>query len=98
VSSGLPYEIRYSNEAVAQLRKLRVFDRTAILDQVEQVLNVNPTVVGKAGIKRLREPAPTQYRLRVGEFRVFSDVEEPAVLIIQILSKQDSHDYLGGSS
>jgi mRNA-degrading endonuclease RelE of RelBE toxin-antitoxin system len=77
---------------------LRVLDRTAILDQIEQVLSVNPTVVSKARIKRLREPAPTQFRLRVGEFRVFSDVEEAAVLIVQILSKQDSADYLGGSS
>ncbi len=94
----MPYEIRYSNEAVDQLRMLRNFDRTAILDQIEQVLTVNPTVVSKARIKRLREPAPTQYRLRVGEFRVFYDVEEETVLIIQILSKQDSHDYLGGSS
>jgi hypothetical protein len=34
----------------------------------------------------------------VGEFRVFYDVEEDVVLIIQILSKKDSHDDLGGSS
>ena len=36
--------------------------------------------------------------LRVGEFRVFYDVEGEAVLIIHVLSKQDCHDYLGGSS
>ena len=92
----MPYEICYSNEAVEQLKKLRVFDRAAILDQIEQVLSVNPDVVSKSRIKRLREPAPTQYRLRVGEFRVFYDLEEEAVLIIQVLSKQDSIDYLGG--
>ena len=92
----MPYGIRYSNEAVEQLKKLRVFDRTAILDQIEQVLSVNPNVVSKSRIKRLREPAPTQYRLRVGEFRVFYALEEEAVLIIQVLSKQDSIDYLGG--
>ena len=93
----MPYEIRYSSEAVEQLRKLRVFDRTAILDQIEQVLRVNSTVVSKSRIKQLRVPAPTQYRLRVGEFRVFYDVAENAVLIIQVLSKQNSIDYLGGS-
>jgi mRNA interferase RelE/StbE len=93
----MPYEIRYSNEAVEQLRKLRVFDRTAVFDQIEEVLSVNPTVTSKSRIKRLREPAPTQYRLRVGDFRIFYDVEEEAVLIIQILSKQDCSDYLGGS-
>jgi mRNA interferase RelE/StbE len=93
----MPYEIRYSNEAVEQLKKLRVFDRTAIFDQIEEILSVNPTLASKSRIKRLREPAPTQYRLRVGEFRIFYDVEEEAVLIIQVLSKQDSNDYLGGT-
>jgi mRNA interferase RelE/StbE len=92
----MPYEIRYSNEAVEQLKKLRVFDRIAILDQIEQLLSVNPNAVSKSRIKRFREPAPTQCRLRVGEFRVFYDLEEEAVLIIQVLSKQDSIDYLGG--
>ncbi len=93
----MPYEIRYSNEAVEQLRRLRVFDRTAILDQIEQVLRVNHTIVNKSRVKQLREPAPTQYRLRVGEFRVFYAVAEEAVLIIQVFSKQDSIDYLGES-
>jgi mRNA-degrading endonuclease RelE of RelBE toxin-antitoxin system len=92
----MPYEIRYSNEAVEQLKKLRVFDRTAILDQIEQVLRVNPTIVSKSRVKQLREPAPTQYRFRVGEFRVFYDIEEETVFIIQVLSKQDSIDDLGG--
>jgi mRNA-degrading endonuclease RelE of RelBE toxin-antitoxin system len=94
----MPYEIRYSSEAIDQLKGLRAFDRTAILDQIEQVLAVNPMTESKARVKRLREPAPTQYRLRVGEFRVFYDVEQDTVLIIQILSKQDSLDFLGGSS
>jgi mRNA interferase RelE/StbE len=94
----MPYEIRYSNEALDQLRMIRNFDRTTILDQIEQVLAVNRTIVSRARVKRLREPAPTQYRLRVGEFRVFYDVEEETVLIIQILNKQESQDYLGGSS
>ena len=59
---------------------------------------MNSTVVSKVRIKKLREPAPTQFRLRVGEFRVFSDVKEETVLVAQILSKQDSKEYLGGSS
>jgi mRNA-degrading endonuclease RelE of RelBE toxin-antitoxin system len=86
-----------SSEAVEQLKKLRAFDRTTILDQIEHVLGVNPTFVSKARVKQLREPAPTQFRLRVGEFRVFYDVKEETVLVIRILSKQDSADYLGES-
>src|SRR5271155_4503028 len=94
-SRVMPYEIRYSTEAVDQLRAMRNFDRTTVLDQIEQVLAVNPTIVSKARVKRLREPASTQYRLRVGDFRVFYDVEKETVVIIQILSKLDSLRYLG---
>lgn len=77
---------------------MRAFDRSAILDQIEQVLSVNPTLESKARVKRLREPAPCQYRLRVGDFRIFYDVEAEAVLVIEIVSKQDAKDYLGESS
>ena len=90
----MPYELRYSDTAVEQLKKFRAFDRTAILDQIERVLGVNPTLESKARVKRLRQPAPTEYRLRVGEFRVFYDVEEQAVYIVQILSRQEAIGYL----
>ncbi len=56
----MPYEIQYSDEAVEQLKNPRVFDRTTILDQIAQILSVNPTVVSKSRIKRLCQPAPTQ--------------------------------------
>ena len=90
----MPYEVIYSDEAVEQLKKLRAFDRAAILDQIVQILMVNPTLESKGRVKLLRQPAPTQYRLRVGEFRVFYDVEEATVFIIQILSKEESIAFL----
>ncbi|HET6883724.1 MAG TPA: hypothetical protein VFI31_26455 [Pirellulales bacterium] len=40
--------------------------------------------------------APTHYRLRVGEFRVFYDVNGQSVMIVQILSKAESISYLEG--
>jgi mRNA-degrading endonuclease RelE of RelBE toxin-antitoxin system len=70
----MPFEVRYSDEAVEQLKKVRAYDRAAIIDQIEQTLMVNPTLESKTKLKLLRQPAPTQYRLRVGEFRVFYDV------------------------
>src|SRR5262249_16158716 len=95
---AMQFEVRYSDEAVEQLKALRAHDRTAIMDQIEQVLMVNPTLESKARVKLLRQPAPTQYRLRVGEFRVFYDVVQEAVLVIQILSKEESIAYLGEQS
>ena len=94
----MTYEILYSDEAVEKLRSLRAFDRAAVLDGIERVLLVNPTQASKAKVKLLRQPAPTQYRLRVGEFRVFYDVLGQSVYVIQLLSKADSISYLEGSS
>ena len=82
------------DEALEQLKRLRAFDRAAILDQIEQVLGVNPTLVSKARLKQLRQPAPTQFRLRIGEFRVFYDVVEQTVSVIQILTKEDAIRFL----
>jgi mRNA interferase RelE/StbE len=94
----MPYEMQYSRTALQQLKRLRAFEHAAILEQIEKVLGVNPTLESKARVKRLQHPAPTQYRLRVGEFRVFYDVEAQTVHIVQILSKEDAIRYLGESS
>jgi mRNA interferase RelE/StbE len=94
----MPHELRYSDEAVKQLKGLRAFERAAVIDQIEKVLGVNPTLESKVSIKLLRQPAPTQYRLRVGDIRVFYDVDQQVVSIIQILSKQESIAYLGDAS
>jgi mRNA-degrading endonuclease RelE of RelBE toxin-antitoxin system len=93
----MEYKVVYSNVAVRQLRNLRAFERSALLDQIERILQVAPTRTSKTTVKRLREPAPTGYRLRVGEFRVFYDVEEDVVAIVQILSKEESVRFLGES-
>ena len=65
---------------------------------VAAVLGAAPTQGSKATIERLCQPAPTQFRLRGGEFRAFYDVDDRVVLIVQILSKEDSLRYLGESS
>jgi len=89
------YEVKYSREAARQLVGIRPFDRSAILDQIERILSVHPELVSKAKVKRLRQPAPTQYRLRVGAFRIFYDVDESTVYVVQILRKDHALRYLG---
>ena len=75
---------------------MRAFDSAAIIAEIERVLMVNPTLVSKARVKLLRQPAPAEYRLRVGDFRVFYDVEaaNQIVNVIQILSKDDAIAFL----
>jgi len=92
----MPFEVRYSTTAAKQLKRLRAFDRATLLDEIERTLTANPTMQSKAKVKKLRQPAPTQYRLRVEDFRVFYDVDDVSHLVdvVQILSKEDSLPYL----
>jgi mRNA-degrading endonuclease RelE of RelBE toxin-antitoxin system len=90
----MSYKICLSPEAVRDLEHLRSVDRGAIMDQIGRELSVNPTLESRARIKRLREP--TQYRLRVGDFRVFYDVEEERVEIVRVVSKEAATRNQGG--
>jgi mRNA-degrading endonuclease RelE of RelBE toxin-antitoxin system len=70
----MPYEIILSREAGQDFKRLDAYDRAAVRDALEAHLRHEPTKVGKSRIKRLRGMAQPQYRLRVGEFRVFYDI------------------------
>jgi len=85
--------ILYSAEAIADVRRLRAHDRAAVLRAVLGRLTKDADVEAGA-VKRLRQPAPTGFRLRVGNIRVYFDVEPDAVYIIRILTKADSLRYL----
>ena len=78
------------------MRALRAFDRRAVLDVIERVLTSTPTRVGRSRIKRLRGIDSPQYRVRVGTFRVFYDVdlEGREVYVLRVLTKADVAEYL----
>lgn len=75
------YEIRFSAGVAGELKRLRASQRRRILDEVRQKLTRQPTVLTKR-IKRLRsfvppfEAVPPIWQLRVGDYRVFYDVDE----------------------
>jgi mRNA-degrading endonuclease RelE of RelBE toxin-antitoxin system len=50
--------------------------------------------VSKSRIKRLRGIDSPQYRLRVGEFRVFYDVTRQEVYVLRVLTKAAVAAYL----
>jgi mRNA-degrading endonuclease RelE of RelBE toxin-antitoxin system len=94
----MSFDVQLSPEAVDDLAALRAYDRAAVLDALERILAVNPTVESKSRIKRLQQPAPTAFRMRVDDVRVYYDVEDDVVWVTRILSKEDSLDYLPKSS
>jgi mRNA interferase RelE/StbE len=71
-----------------------------VRDAMEIHLRHEPTKVSKSRIKRLRESSHPQYRLRVDDLRVFSDVEGDEVRILAIVEKSAAAEWLreaGGS-
>ena len=78
------YEIRYTNEAVEDIRPLRAFDQRRILDAIARHLSFEPTRVSAARIKRMTQPFWSEYRLRIDDSRVYYDVDE-ANRIVQVL-------------
>jgi mRNA-degrading endonuclease RelE of RelBE toxin-antitoxin system len=88
------YEIVLAPEAVQDLRRMRAHRLTAIREAIEEHLRHEPTKISKSRIKRLRELAQPQYRLRVGDVRVFFDVEDKEVQVLAIVSKADAQAWL----
>jgi mRNA interferase RelE/StbE len=90
----MPYEILLAPEAVEDLRRLRASDRSTVRAAIAQFLRHSPTSVSRSRIKRLRGLSRPQYRLRVGDFRIFYDIEQQTVEILAIVPKSAANEWL----
>ena len=69
------YNILYDTQAVDELKRLRRRDQVNILGAIERHLMERPARVSRVTIKKLNPPVLASYRLRVGDYRVFYDVD-----------------------
>src|SRR2546423_1321070 len=88
------YEVVLASEAATAYKSLPAYGRAEVRDALERYLGHEPTRVSKSRIKRLRGLSQPQYRLRVGEVRVFHDVTPEAVEILAIVTKEDAAGWL----
>ncbi len=88
------YEIVLSPGAIRERKALRAHERATLDDALEQFLRHEPKRTSKSRIKRLRGLSRPQYRLRVGEIRVFYDVSETTVEVLTIISKEQADSWL----
>ena len=88
------FEIMLAPEAVQDLKHLKAHDRAEVRDAIEVHLRHQPTKTSKSRVKRLRGISRPQYRLRVGEIRVFYDVTNNAVEILAIVPKSAAAEWL----
>ncbi|MBM4397879.1 MAG: type II toxin-antitoxin system RelE/ParE family toxin [Deltaproteobacteria bacterium] len=88
------YEIILAPEAVQDLKQLRASVFAVVRGAIEEHLRHEPTKTSKSRIKRLRGLAQPQYRLRVGDVRVFYDVEDGEVRVLAVVAKEDTEAWL----
>jgi len=90
----MKYEIVLAPEAIRDVRSLRAHVRSMVQDGIETFLRQAPTKVSKSRIKRLRGLARPQFRLRLGEVRVYYDVREATVEVLAIVPKSEAVEWL----
>ncbi len=88
------FEIILAPEAVEDLRRLRGNIRTEVRAAIETHLRYEPRKTSRSRIKRLRGLGRPQFRLRVGEVRVFYDVAAGTVEILAIVTKPEAEAWL----
>jgi len=89
------YTIILKRSTIADLDALRKYDATQIANAMERHLQHDPTKESKSRIKRLRGISNPDYRLRVGDYRVFYVVDEDArqVDVLRVMHKDQTLTY-----
>lgn len=88
------FEIVLAPEAIDDFRALKASVRSAVRDALETHLRHEPKKTSRSRIKRLRGLARPQYRLRVGDIRVFYDVSAESVEVLAIIPKSEAAIWL----
>ena len=88
------HEVVLAPAAARAYGALPAYRRAEVRDALERHLRHEPTRVSKSRIKRLRGVSRPQYRLRIGEVRVFYDVTDKAVEILAIVTKAEAASWL----
>jgi mRNA-degrading endonuclease RelE of RelBE toxin-antitoxin system len=90
----MAFAIILAPEAVEDLKKLRANVRATVRKALNVHLKDEPTKASRSRIKRLRGMLRPQYRLRVGEIRVYYDVSSTSVEILAIIPKSEADEWL----
>jgi mRNA-degrading endonuclease RelE of RelBE toxin-antitoxin system len=81
------YKIEYADGVAGDLAKLRAYNRKQILDRLEKQLRYEPAKKSKnrkplPGLIPPWEYVEPVWQLRVGEYRVFYDVDQRSSLVM----------------
>jgi mRNA-degrading endonuclease RelE of RelBE toxin-antitoxin system len=88
------FAIVLAPEAVEDLKRLKANVRSEVRAAIETHLRHEPGKTSKSRIKRLRGVRRPQFRLRVGDVRVFYDVSDGIVAVLAIVAKSEAEAWL----
>jgi mRNA-degrading endonuclease RelE of RelBE toxin-antitoxin system len=80
---GLPYRVEYSPDTEDHLRALTARQRAIVLDAVHEQLMHEPTVETR-NPKPMRPNPAAPWELRIGNLRVYYDVEEQPEPVVYV--------------
>ena len=90
----MPFAIVLAPEAVQDLKRIKAQLRPTVRTGLETNLRHEPEKTSRSRIKRLRGLRRPQYRLRIGEVRVFYDVYGTTVEVLAIVAKSEAETWL----
>jgi mRNA interferase RelE/StbE len=90
----MPFAIVLAPQAVEDLKALKANIRAEVRSALDTHLGHEPEKASRSRIKRLRGLRRPQYRLRVGEVRVFYDVLGATVQVLAIVAKSEVESWL----
>ena len=86
------FEIVFKPLAIGQLKKMKRYYAGIVVDAIERHLSEEPERT-HGSIRRLRGKQEATFRLQVQGHRVFYDVVEDRVEIVQILHKSETPSF-----
>ena len=90
----MSFAIVLAPQAVEDFEKLKAHLRAELRDALETHLSTSQKRRAAVASKRLRGLRQPQYRLRVGDVRVFYDVTGKTVEILAIVMKSEADEWL----
>lgn len=90
----MAFDIVLAPLAAEDFKALKAHLRAEVRDAVEVHLKHEPRKTSRSRIKRLRGLRKPQYRLRVGDIRIFYDVVGKTVEVLGIVAKSETAAWL----
>jgi mRNA interferase RelE/StbE len=90
----MAFAILLAPEAIEDLRRLGPDVRSGVRAAIDLHLRHEPAKASRSRIKRLRGLSRPQFRLRVGDVRVFYDVVGNEVQVLAVVAKTTAVEWL----